>query len=288
MSYQPLFEIFFQHQYFADAACKFLSITPSDACREMMRKAGLLVRPSVSGVTVFCQFDHMDRLRDHVADADNALKLGFKICSTDPHFPEYTLPPIRAAQLLFFDSRHASIDAAGRQMLHSSDFVSEQSFLSFDADEVASVLAGPCSPRRPSLIVQMVLTNDADGLCSNSLDPALRRFGVHFAASQSRWKYYLFGPLAEKQVSICDLDGIVTFENSGRVAFPNQRSAIVFQSDSEISMCEIPGQRFQLKENASFGDRILIKRMPNARVGLRYRDVVDGQAILISEIFINY
>ncbi len=71
------------------------------------------------------------------------------------------------------------------------------------------------------------------------------------------------------------------------MALPGNKRAQVFISNAPIPMREVHGQRFQLKENGQMGEKVLIKRLPNAVVSQINREVVDGRAVLVSEMYVN-
>jgi hypothetical protein len=50
---------------------------------------------------------------------------------------------------------------------------------------------------------------------------------------------------------------------------------------------EQPDQRLQLKESTGTGERILVKRLPNARVDQVHGIVLGGAMENVSEIYIN-
>jgi hypothetical protein len=49
----------------------------------------------------------------------------------------------------------------------------------------------------------------------------------------------------------------------------------------------IPSQRFQLRENGAMGEKVLIKRLPNASVGQIHKEMIKQDAVLVSEMYIN-
>jgi hypothetical protein len=283
----PLFSISVEHQFFSGGRCKDLAWTPTNATARFLHQAGLLLRRTDEGIVVLASKPGMDSLRMHVADAANRLPLAFTLVSADPHFASMTLPAAVPGHVLLVDSCPAHRDAHGRRLLHPGEYVDGGALMSTAAEPLASLLDHPWSPRQSVAVARITLGNEAAGLCSDTLDPALRHFWLRFDAGHSYWKYYLMGALGERPALIVDLDQAIAFRPQGSVDLPGQRRAAVFLSDRAIPLRYLPGQRFQLKEQASFGEKILIRRMPNARAGLRQREVVDGHAVLVSEIFIN-
>jgi hypothetical protein len=279
--YSTLFDIAIAHDYFIDGACPSVQIVPAAGCADLMRGYGMIWRTRPGRIHVSGAASGWAALRREVAASEGGLVLGFEMRSTDQYFDEYTALPMRSGELLWFDSRQATAPADGRRMLHATGRVADTSFVRADAPALAGLLTGPLLPLA---LVQVVLAPGPDGLCAGTLAPARRRFGVHFGANALYWKYYLLGALRERPLFIRDLDDAVAFQEQARVDLP---AAAVFLSQAPIALRDVPSQRFELRERDSFGDKVVIKRMPNARVGRRQRELVDGHAVLVSEIFIN-
>jgi hypothetical protein len=140
---------------------------------------------------------------------------------------------------------------------------------------------------KPVFILQLSITAGAHGLCSDKLDAEARRFYIRFATGQTFWKYYILGDLSKRNVYIADLDNAIQFENLGNILLPGNREAVQLQSSKAIPLHEQPGQRLQLKESTGTGDRILIKRLPNARVDQVHGEVLGSAMENVSEIYIN-
>ena len=95
------------------------------------------------------------------------------------------------------------------------------------------------------------------------------------------------GDLTRKKVYIADLDNEIKFNDLGSTTLPGDRKAMILQSNTAISMRETHSQRFQLREHGSLGDRILIKRIPNASICNFNSEIVAKKTEMISEIYIN-
>jgi hypothetical protein len=188
--------------------------------------------------------------------------------------------------LLLADSRRAAADASGALRLHPDDCLGAESLLA-DDDALCATALAETAPRRPLLLVHLALSNDAGGFPGAEGEPPARVCLVRLAAGASHWKYYLLGALAQRELKVADVDGAVGFRRAEGERLAS-RAAAVFLSERPIGLRERPAERFQLLENTPFGEKILMKRMPVASPGIRRKAEIDGRAVLVSEIFINY
>lgn len=284
-AYRLLVSVAVEHAYFAEKNCKILEFVPAEFCATKLRNAGLLVKSSQSGVAIYFDEEKIDILRLH---AEDNLTLAFKVFSKDGNFFRYTspgAPPDDA--ILFFSNQQITRDAAGKQMLHPDPSVTASAWMELTADPLPGILERKDYFVKPVFILQLSITAGAHGLCSDKLDAEARRFYICFATGQTFWKYYILGDLSKRNVYIADLDNAIQFENLGNILLPGNREAIQLQSSKAIPLHEQPGQRLQLKESTGTGDRILIKRLPNARVDQVHGEVLGGAMENVSEIYIN-
>jgi hypothetical protein len=284
-AYQSLFSITVEHAYFADIACKSLEFVPTDATNALLHKTGFILKSSESSIAVFYEDDKMDILRLH---AEDRLALTFKVFPKDPYFLRYTIPTIQKDdRVLFFSNQQVAWDAVGKQMLHKDHYVSEQAFVAMGCEQLDNVFDRKDYLVKPSFIVQVLITAEDTGLCSENLDAALRNYYIRFSTNQAFWKYYILGDLSKRQLYIADLDNEIQFENVGNITLPGSREAIMLQSSVAIHMQEQHNHRFQLRESGSMGDKVLIKRMPNASINHMNGEMVAGRMENISEIYVN-
>lgn len=285
-AFQLLFDLRVEHEYFADGATMQTDIDAGTDTRRRMTQFGMLVQPTTSGIMVLADSARLPMLREQIEQTGEALRLSFHLHSQDPHFAAYTLPVPREGYVPVFDSRLAYSNDGTHQLLHPGACISEDAYVARDGIE-PDARHKPMSLRPSVAIVHMVLGNQIGGLCHADCAPAQRHFCLRFGAGHTYWKYLLFGDLRTRQASVVDLDNSVGFRRLDDVVFGPARSAAVYLSDRTIALRAIPPQCMQLREQASFGEKILIRRMPNARVGHCQRELVDGQAVLVSEIFIH-
>ena len=284
-AYQPLFNIAVEHAYFADLACKSLEFVPTDASIALLIKTGLILKSSPSGITVFYKNDKMDILRLHAADH---FALTFKVFAKDPYFLRYTIPSIQKDDfVLYFSNQPVVQNIEGKQMLHHDHYVSEQAFTQINAEQFEDVFDRKDYLVKPAMIVQVQITEEDAGLCSENLAADLRNYYIRFSTNEAFWKYYILGDLSRRSLYIADLDNEIQFENIGIVSLPGRREAIMLQSSVAIHMQEQHNRRFQLRESGSMGDKVIIKRMPNAGISQMNGEMIGNRMANISEIFIN-
>ncbi len=284
-AYRPLFNVSIEHTYFADLSCKSLEFVPTHSSTSLLNRAGLLLKPSKSGISVFCEEDKMDILRLH---AEDGFVLAFKVFSKDPYFSSYTLPSAENNNMILcFSNQQITKDSEGRQRLHRDAYASELDY----QDMASAYLSDIFEPKdylvKPHFVIQIRVTADELGLCSETLDETERNFNICYATNQTFWKYYILGDLAKRKIYIVDLDDEIEFDELSDASLPGRHQGKVLQSSSAIPMQEVSGQRFQLRETGSIGDKVLIKRMPNACVSRTDGTVVNGKIEIISEIYIN-
>ncbi len=284
-TYRLLASVTVEHAYFAEKNCKMLEFVPAEFCAAKLRNAGLLVKSSQSGVAIYSDEEKTDILQRH---AEENLTLAFKVFSKDGNFFRYTSPGAPPDNtVLFFSNQRVTQDMTGKQMLHPKSDVTTADRMELTAGLLPKILDRKDYFVKPVFVLQLLITAGAQGLCSDKLDAAVRRFYIRFAANQTFWKYYILGDLSKRNVYIADSDNAIQFENLGKVLLPGNREAIQLRSSKAIPLHELPDQRLQLKESTGTGDRILIKRLPNARVDQVHGEVLGGAMENVSEIYIN-
>ena len=284
-AYRLLFNVSIEHTYFPDLSCKSLVFVPTHSSASLLNKTGLLLRPSKSRISIFCEENKMDILQLHAQDD---FILTFKVFSKDPYFSSYTLPSAKNDNMvLCFSNQQITEDPEGKQRLHRDAYVSELDY----QDMASAQLSDAFEPKdylvKPCFVIQMRVTADAQGLCAKTLDEAERSFVIRYATNQTFWKYYILGDLAKRKIYIADLDNQIEFDELSDASLPGGHSGKVLQSLSAMPMQEMSGRRFQLRETGSIGDKVLIKRLPNACIRRTDGKVVSGEIEIISEIYIN-
>lgn len=283
--YLPLLRIVAEHGFFP-ATSGVLRFVPTPRCTALCEKAGFLMRSASNGVDLFCKSSARDDLLAG-AWADPAMALEFRVISGDPNFSVYTEPGTRAADdWIYLHSNQAVAEDNGKILLHDGECVTSSQFRKTDAPEIAALLGKNFDPVKPVFFVVLALSDLAAAL--QRAQPATAPiYYLRFAARKSLWKYFFLSDTNSKDLAIVDLDGRVRFMPGGITALPGNRAALTFVSDDAIEMRQTYAQRFQLREQGELGERILIKRLPNASISGVGRECVEGKAVLVSEIYIN-
>lgn len=284
-TYRLLFSVTAEHAYFPSQHCKTLRFTTPDTCTAMLRNAGLLLKHSESGVAVYFDDEKTHRLQLHAQDD---FVLTFKAFSTDGNFFRYTAPGAPPDEaILYFSNQHVAPDTADKQLLHAGPNVTQDAWADMAAAPLSEILDRKDYLVKPAFIVQIAVTADAQGLCSETLDAAKRKFHIRFTANKTFWNYYILGDLSKRNVYIADLDNAVQFRRIGNILLPGQREAMLLQSTTALPMQEQPHYRLQLKETGSMNDKVLIKRLPNASIDRTFGETIDGKPEPVSEIYIG-
>lgn len=260
-SYRLIFRVAFGHAYFADGVLRPLRIVPVAACYDRLRRAGVLLLEEEGGIAAFGDDRVVERLRLHTLEAGGVLDLAFLVFFTDPHFFEYSLPPRPAGHLLFLSTADAVADDGGRLLLHPTPTVPETAMLPRAHPRLQAILGTRVLAPAPAMVLEVALTP----AMLDATEAGQRSFQVRFDAASSRWKYCV----------------------SGAAGADSESRADVLLSKRAIPMRERPEARVQLRAASPGGDKVRIKRMPNAGVGKRFRESRDGSEILVSEVLVN-
>lgn len=276
-NYVPLFRLVVKHDFFADGICRHLDFIPTGQTSRIASNAGLLIRGTDDGLGVFCDEDKLQELRSDDSAAD--IVLPFVACSTDSHFIQYTAAPFfGTSQVLVFDSRRALRDEDGCARLHAEEYAGDGDLQDVTSPELADIVDRSALLARPAFIVTLAIGDDE---LRGVTDYVLR-----FASRSSYWKYYVDADMSSRELAIVDLDGRENFALTGSERLRG-RSSHVFRSGAAIPMQERHTQRFQLKERGTFGEKVVVKRLPNASVKRIGMETIDGKAALVSEMYIG-
>jgi hypothetical protein len=303
--YSPLFSIDVEHAFWARQATELFCV-PTPETEDWIRRRDLLVRPQRNGVAVFCEASRRSILLDDCVPG--TVLLTFKWYARDPLFSQYTLPFVPAQEKVLYARSSAGVadedgaDGTGRsrQRLHVGEFVDAALMRAMTEPQVARHLDPSDVLRKPVLVAEIDLADHvaaqaAAGGKSDVVDQADvdANAGVdyyaRFSVRKSVWKYYFISndDAGAENLAIVDLDDAVRFVTAEPELLPGNRRALVFMSDGEIEMQQKYPQRFQLREQGGMGERVLIRRLPNADVSKVTQEMIGSRAALVSEIYIN-
>jgi hypothetical protein len=266
-----------QHDFFSATPGPMLDFIPAPATQGIIRSAGLICRADTNRMILCYDDEKEDILRFCIPDDTGRLDFLFNVYALDPRYELYT------------DMRVSPSDAVPCYSTLESSFAVENGLqlkaASGTAVKKISERATPDENNRQPVKrpVFRVLVSRAE---QDTLEH--QEYFIRCKARATCWKYYLLGELAEQEMEIIDLRGEVQFQCAGRqTPFPD-RHATVFYSAEPILLEERSDRRFQLRRQGGHGNKVLIKRLPNASVKNLSKEIIRGDEVYVSEIYINY
>lgn len=273
-AYREWFRFSIEHAYHGGGFAGWRAL-PDAPGRRLLDGLGALLRPVAGAVVVLVPDGRRDWLPAH-GDDGGPPSLLFDVLVDDPLFGAYTVPQPGPGQVLLADSRQGLLEPGGTWRLHAHERLGEEALLADDQRQ----------PGRPRPALRLRLRIAPPPPPDAATPDAPPHYVLRLDAASSYWKYYLLDGLAERALSIVDADHEVAFRRmEGGL---DGRKAAVFMSDRALALRERSAHRFELREQAPFGDKVLVKRLPVACAGIRRKAQVDGHAVLVSEIFVNY
>jgi hypothetical protein len=274
--YVKLFSLEAEHIFYAGGIRSAFRYVATGATAEVVSRRSLLIRPACNGIAVFIR-SSLEYEPDADVEVESTPILAFKIFAEDPYFTQYTVPMSQDAYAVpYLQSDCAKVDDDGRWRLHEQEYVDASVLQRIDGPTLAPHLSRKDVIVKPEAVVAVALGGGA------AADP--RRYYLRFSARKSLWKYYYVSEADAKNYSIVDLDNEIRFECTGAVNLPGNKRALMFLSNIEIEMRRMYARRFQLREQNGMGEKVLIRRLPNASVS---RMGLDEKGVLTAEIYIN-
>ncbi|WP_447985966.1 hypothetical protein [Nitrospira sp. Nam74] len=288
-SYRPLFSVAVEHQFFSDAVPLGLKFVPTPKTVTMLQCTGMLLKNTTKGISCFYDEANAETLGRDAAGQDEAWTIGFKVFSSDSAFANYTeLFRHREDAILYFDNRNGTDDVTGMVRLHHEEYVAEENLQSVTSPSLEELLTKKDRLVRPLCLVNLWMTERERGVLASLAHTPAGVYVIKFKARQTFWKYYVLGKLSRRRLSIVDLDNKIEFEYAGNTSLSDDRTAITFRSHEAISLSARSDYRIQLKEAGPSGAKVLIPRLPVPNASRLHKETLDGQEILVSELYINY
>lgn len=255
----------------------------------LLNNACLLTRKTVKGLSVFYDLTGAGALRLFATDPEEPLSLGFKVVSQHRAFDLYTWPtPTKSEAILHFDTKTAKPDESGRLRLHEQDYVSNKDFVLLTSPLFDELLSPKDRLVKPTFTVTIhVAEADTRGFD----EPATahpKQYYIRFRTREMAWKYYVLGNLTKRNAYITDVNNETEFDALGETVLSDNRTALIFRSKRPIPLREKPDYRFQLRERGPGVGKVLIQRLPVASADQFYKETIDGQDVMVSEIYVNY
>lgn len=277
----PLFTVVVTHEFYDDAAAPNLRFAPSVAAAASMQAERLLMRSTVAGIEVWQE--QSESLPDSLSAGP--LHLSFDVFCSDPMMNFYTDWPVAPPVRFCSTSLPASRDREALQALSSAEASGEPQRKHTQAhwNGVASSAEQPVF----SVDIEFHQTWPAGEEVNEIRQEKI--YSIALKSKKIHWKYFFFGSLAEKKLSIVDLDAADTAMGLSFVPSPLTaiNSGSAYLSESALPMQKLPRKRLQLREEGVAG-KVLIRRLPNASIEkLGKERGPNGQSMIVAEIYIH-
>ncbi|MCW5203362.1 MAG: hypothetical protein QTN59_13755 [Candidatus Electrothrix communis] len=277
MSWRILFGTTVQHSFFSTTSGPMLDFVPVLETQAVMRSADMIHRADNNRV-IFCYDDAKEEiLRCCIPKNTGRLDFIFHVYTTDPRYELYTESGLSFGTIPCYSSLEKPVAREhGLQLERINENAAQQM-----TERAATGGNGKYPVKRPVFILNISLIEQDF--------QEQKEYLICCAARKTYWKYYLLGELAEQESEIIDLRGDIQFRrSSGRqTPFPNKEAAVFYSSEA-IPLEERSNRQFQLRRQGSNGNKVLIKRLPNASVENLSKENIKGKEVDVSEIYINY
>ncbi len=114
--YEPIFDVLFEHTFYADGFSPDFRAVPTVETQRMMRNLGLVMKPLPTGLRVFCKLDTHASVGTTFYAAtllDAPFSLLFRLEMTNNWFGNFTdLPAARSPQQFFYCSNRVQVSGA--------------------------------------------------------------------------------------------------------------------------------------------------------------------------------
>jgi len=275
--YLPLFDIEVKHQFFTSGTHRTFTVSLTVRTEARAAQLGVSSQPTPDGIRVLYEARRLEALQRGAGSSPMALSLGFKLDTPDHLFARYTEPICPGGSLFYFDQRCAQVESSECSRLHRDAQVSGHEIEPLDSPRVDELLE-PTEQANPPLGVIRISLSPSDGP---------RTYAIRFAARKTFWIYYLLGRFARDGLYLEDAKGETEFDSLGEVTLPDNRVARAFRTTSMLPLQDRYHNRFQVIDPDAKGDRVLMARMPGAKVRQTYAERHHGTEVAVSEIFIH-
>lgn len=258
-AYDILFEVSFSHNYFRDQKTESFGVSPSESATDQMKKEGLLFKRQPDGFFVLYDRNHAGRLRSKEEVLSSNRVLTFYIKNNDPLLFNYTggfagYEPDKYC-LLFTNTKDRQ---DGR--LHANEHAGKEDQF------IAGSQTGGAIRHHPFGIIRISLG-----------DIQSEKYHVSFEAKSTYWCYVLASSYSKElqQPAVLDKADQIVFTGPSPVTLPDRKEAIMFTSQSRLTMSHNPELYLRLVENYSAGGgryKVVVPQLP-------YPDVAHLSAI---------
>ncbi len=247
IEYDILTTVSFKHRYFSDLKFSGLQVVPDNDSTHTMINHGLVFKSSRDGFRIF--FDSGDG-KQKAEVINSNITLRFVLTLTDPLFYNYTSDFTKnlASGICYFHNipgkrQEASSDFA----LHTGDFVSEKDVMNvtdFDKDYFT----------KPFGVIDLAIT-----------EALLDEYSISFHEKETYWRYVLVSDHLKHLTDPAVVYETELFDGPKKIALPDKREAVTFESTSPIGIFQLPKKIFKLVENydaATLKYKVVLNTLP--------------------------
>lgn len=287
--YQPFFFITAEHPYFVDEKCRDLRWEPSGPTRQAMANLGMLFRSDNSGMTVYHDQRRKEALALLAAQVESDTPgFYFKAYANNPYFFNFTdLPDLQADRLRYVDNSRAITEKTKEIRLHKKAVLSDRDSALMSGLWDEGVLTTEDLGSLPLCVIHIRPAGHKNSPYGPKGKVHAQSYRICFSQRRTYWKYYVFGPLATRDIFIEDVDHQRRFNRVDVTEVSGQGPAAAFISKTPIPLRQTPDNYFQLKLHGTPADKVVISKLPVAPVNMLHREERGTGAVYISEIFIH-
>lgn len=204
---------------------------------------------------------------------------------TDFDEDQVSVMDFSATRKLIFDSQQTESNPHGKRHVDSTDPSTGEQLQK-------NVLASRkmlSDTRKASVgLFSILITPDELSELHQGSTQSYNDYHVRFQARETYWKYYLVGDANQPSAYIKDIDGKVEFEDLGEELLSNGKSARIFISKQTLPLQARAKQKFQLLVKKNGRTKVYVRRLAVASAKRINKQIVNGNELFVSEIYINF
>lgn len=271
--YEQFLSISYAHEFYAKTGRLQLSCEANSATARLFNNMGVLLKASANSVSFLFdkeQFDNAQEMFQLFADEEITCYL---YPMDNPAFYGYTAG---------FQAKDPGAFLFTLSKDDSEEGLSQGGYASFASNKFAASEVAELKFRKKKQIPIVFKTNTSElEAFSESM-----QLELSFKTIQSYFKYYICGFPNAEALKIVDVDNNIEFSESV-VEIEEGKQSQVFVSTSPIMLRYQSKQHLRLVENGSGSQRVLMDYMPIPKPGSYFSDQVNGEPVMVSEVFIN-
>ncbi|MEX1827349.1 hypothetical protein [Luteibacter sp. CQ10] len=260
-SFRLLMRVDVRHDFFADGYARHLVFKAHAGTEAFLKRFGSVLRNDDSTLAVGVDHTRMEGMWSERMEEGEPRVLRFDLHCGDPVHGYYTAP---------VTASHPETEEDG----------TVAACVDVSSGETGRV-------NRPLATLALPLVPDGIDSLDVWSSSAEARYTLRLRSPRTVWKYVLTGDWQDRKLSIVDARGEVTFSAVNREVLPDGQTVLVARSTTGIELRERPPQRFQLQDISTSTERILISRLPGAAPQRLWRETVEGEPTVVSEIFVH-